>query len=145
LHLCEKAGVTAEAGPGGGAGPADDEVGAAAVEKAVRLCKQYLLPHAKAAMGLMGADPLLEGARRGLKGLAGGEGRLIRRPDHSPTRRYIHPDPGRHFKKAEDVDPVIELLLEHGYLQPGGESDAQPGRGHKSPLFRINRLGFMSK
>jgi hypothetical protein len=109
----------------------DTEVSAATVEKAVTLCRDYLLPHARKALGLIAANPLMEAARRVVSVLARREGRLI-------TRRDIHRLGSRLFKKADEVDPVLELLVEYGYLKPKDDPFLKPGKGHKSPEYTIN-------
>jgi replicative DNA helicase len=103
---------------------------------AVRLA-DYLIEHARAVFDLMGADPRLDDARWLLDWITRtGQVQFSRRDAHMATPR------GR-FPKATDLEPVLALLEEHGYLR---RVDPEPsrdphGRGRPaSPRFLVNPL-----
>jgi replicative DNA helicase len=96
----------------------------------------YLVDHARAVFDLMGADPRVEDARWlldwiGRTNLA----QFSRRDAHQAAR-------GR-FRKAADLEPVLALLEEHGWLR---RVDPEPSRDPKgrgrpaSPRFLVNPL-----
>jgi hypothetical protein len=113
------------------------------VEEAIRLGRDYLLPHAKVAFGLMGADEKLEQARHVWANLC----RASAYSAHSAyaplsvSRRDIHNQNRRQFVSAKEIDPVLTILMERGYLRsiPG---TGETGRGHSSPKFHINPLAL---
>jgi hypothetical protein len=126
LHCCECVGHEPPQNFG------ETEVAAGTVERAVKLCRDYLVPHAKAAMGLLGSNPLLEAARRVV-------GILRTWTEKTISRRDLHRQAGRLFRQATDLDPVLELLVEFAYLRPTSQIlPYQVGRGHKSPEYQIN-------
>lgn len=50
------------------------------------------------------------------------------------TRRDIHQGTKGRFKKVTEVDPVIDLLIEHGYLRPvTGQTEQRRGRKASQP------------
>jgi hypothetical protein len=111
-------------------------------EAAVRLGRDYLLPHAQIAFNQMGADPRLDDARRvvrwlghsvdSVKSVKGG-------PPSSVTRRDIHAHVWGGSRKAEDLDPVLELLVRYNYLRPVEEQGNRKGPGRKpSPRYEVN-------
>jgi hypothetical protein len=112
------------------------------VAAAIRLGKDYLLPHAQAAFGLMGADERLEDAqavaawlgRNSVDSVDSARGVCV------VSKRDIHGAFRSHFKTAEAVDPVLKLLVEAGYLrpvpQPKREGPGQP----PSPRYEVNPL-----
>jgi hypothetical protein len=134
LHMAATAGV---------AEPWNVPVGEAAAAAAIRLGRDYLLPHALAAFGLMGADERLEDA----KAVAAWLGKQVsERSEESErgvvtvSRRDIHQAFRGRFKTVEDVDPVIRLLVDEGYLRPAPlEKREGPGRG-PSPRYEVNPL-----
>ncbi len=108
------------------------------VECAIRLGRDYFLGHALAAFGLMGADPRAEVGKAVLEWLKD----RCEYSEYSETappvvsRRDIHQAHRRKFKKVEDVDPVLELLVKHGWLHP--TRIGQRGRGHQTPTYWVN-------
>jgi hypothetical protein len=115
-------------------------ISAGVVERAVRLAREYLIPHARAAFGLMGADPTIEAARRLLAC-------LTRHQDLVDFTRTELWRPVRHcFKKPEDLDQALALLVSANYLRchtperPKHHRGAWPPRFQVSPLWR-NSLG----
>jgi len=116
-----------------------DSISETTVKAAIRLGREYLLPHAQAAFGLMGGDPRLEVARAVLGWLArhfeGSEG--CEYASLSVSRRDIHQGCRRKFQTVEDADPIIEILVKYGWLRAYG--DGKPGRGgNQSPQYNVN-------
>jgi hypothetical protein len=113
-------------------------------EAAVRLARDYLLPHAKAAFGLMEADPAAENAKRILGWLKVRSVTSVTSVRHSEnqrsetlivSRRDIQRALHRQFPAADGMDPAVRILMEHGWLQPTG--DGRAGRGHASPTYFV--------
>jgi hypothetical protein len=110
------------------------------VQAAIHLGRDYLLPHARGAFGLMGADQRLEDARQVSEWLR----RECESSEYSESappcfsRRDIHQGCRRRFPSVDDLDPVLELLVRHGHIRPLPTS-GQSGRGHKSPVYEVNR------
>jgi hypothetical protein len=127
---------------GSAGGSWDATVSEAAVSAAIRLGRDYLLPHALAAFGMMGADERLEDARAVAVWLGrhsahcadSAHGVLIL------SKRDIYNAFRARFKTADALDPVLRLLVEACYLRPV----AQPHRGgagrHPSPRYEVNPL-----
>jgi hypothetical protein len=114
------------------------EVGARTAQAAVRLARDYLLPHALAALALMGADKRAEEARRVWESIR-------RRCESSEdgesapplvSRRDLHQWNRRTFDTVEQLDPVIEVLVDRYHLRPA--TAGAPGRGQKSPTYEVN-------
>jgi hypothetical protein len=98
---------------------------------AAAIARDYLLPHARAAFGLMGADPHVENSRCLLKWMR--DGRLA-----DFARREAHRVLGARVTKVEQLDPVLELLVRHGFIRPEGQPD-RDGAGRKSsPRYAVN-------
>jgi hypothetical protein len=116
-------------------------IGIETVAAAIRLGRYYLLPHALVAFELMRADERLDDARRVLRWLAHSLNCLnslkgsgipkIKRSD-------VHAGVWGGSRRAEDLDPVLELLVRHNYLRPAPE-EQRPGPGRKpSPQYEVN-------
>ena len=100
---------------------------------AVRIAEAFLVPHALAAFGEMGADPAVEEARYVLRWVE-------RRGRDAFTVRELHQDAKGRFKKVRDLDRPLALLVEHGYLRRH-EAEERPGPGRKpSTTFDVNPL-----
>jgi replicative DNA helicase len=102
------------------------------VEHAIAIGR-YLIPHAKAAYAEMGADAVVEQAKRILRWIEhGGLSRFTKRDVHQGMR-------GR-FKRTEELDAPLTLLIDHGYVRkrPQPKHDG-PGRP-PSPVFEVNPL-----
>jgi hypothetical protein len=116
--------------------------------KAIQLGRDYLLPHAFAAFGLMEADKSLADAQHVWDRI---EKHLSERSESSESalpllsRRDIHQlvRTRYRFARADELDPVLVLLEKHGYLRPVGQGEA--GRGHSSPLLVINPKALVKK
>jgi hypothetical protein len=109
------------------------------VEAAVRIGRDYLLPHALAAFGLMGADPRLGDAKRVLAWLP----RFVNSVNCVKgvgviSKRDIHAHVLGSKYHTEEVDAIIDLLVKRGYLRlfldPKREG---PGR-KPSPRYEIH-------
>jgi hypothetical protein len=113
------------------------------VSAAIAIGRDYLLPHAIAAFGLMGTDDKIEAAKHlwGWIVKAREDSECSERGAPLFSRRDLHQGNRRRFPKAEDIDPVIELLAKLGYIRPEPESGT-PGRGHRSPTFQVNPLAL---
>lgn len=94
---------------------------------------QYLIPHALAAFGQMGADARMTLARRLL--------RWVERQDLTEfTLRDCH-QAHRSVPSAQDLVPALSLLCERGYLReaappPVGSAGGRP----KGPSYEVNPL-----
>ena len=91
---------------------------------------EYLIPHALAAYGQMGADPRLVLARRIL--------RWIERHGLPHFKRWECHQQMRDVTSAEDLMPALALLCERHYLRPV-EAAPSPGRGRpKGPEYEVH-------
>lgn len=130
IHVAEHAGDGA---------PWETPISGATMADAITMGHDFLVPHALAAFGEMGADPAVEDARHVLRWLD------TRHDLESITRRDLHQSLRRRFPKPDDLDPAITLLVAHGYLRetaPEKRPTDQSPRGRKpSPRYDINPLG----
>jgi uncharacterized membrane protein len=134
------AGILHVAGHISDAGDLSVEVGPQTVRDAVRFGRDYLLPHAQAAFGVMGADPRLEAARavlRSLRELSSVTSVTIVTGVALVSRREIHRKHHRRFPKAEDLDPVLDLLVRLGWIRPHGKEPRGLGRP-PSPVYQVH-------
>lgn len=94
----------------------------------------YLVPHALAAHDVMGADGLIGGARHVL-------GWVRRHAAETKakrfTRRDVHQANRARFPKVADLDPVLDLLTEYGWIAPE-ERHVGPQGGRPSPAYAIS-------
>ena len=105
-------------------------VPAATVARAIQ-AGDYWTVHALAAHDLMGADETIGKARRIIEWLG----------DHGAdevTVRDIQQPLRRRFPRAADIVPVIELLVERGWLRPLDDGPIAAGRGGKSPRLAVH-------
>lgn len=115
-------------------------ISSGAVDRAVRLARDYFLPHAKAAFGIMGADVRRESALKVADWIQKECAHsACSAPGGTPafSRRDIFNGNRRRFPTVEDLDPILKLLQSHGYIRPIPDS-GKPGRGKKSPLFEVS-------
>lgn len=81
----------------------------------------YLIAHAKAAFQEMGADPAIAVARRTLAWI-----------ERSSTTQFSKRDLWQAIRgsvsRADDLDPVLKILSDHGYVRPIEFDRAGPGR-----------------
>lgn len=118
--------------------PAATPIRAATLARAEKIA-QYLIPHATAAFAMMADDPAVEHARFVL--------RWLERTDLDRfTRRDLHRALPWRFPRAEDIDPVLALLVGRGYLrreEDDGER-SRPGRP-ASPVYEVSPYAFVSR
>ena len=122
LHLAERSRDRA---------PWQYDIARSTMAKAVKI-GEFLIPHAQAAYAMMGADQNAEDARYALAKIKGkGLKEFSKRDLHRATPR---------FKKADELDPVLEFLIERDYLRQKQQEDTG-GSGRKpSPTFEANPM-----
>jgi hypothetical protein len=102
------------------------------VEGAIKIGK-YLIPHARAAYAEMGSDPVVEGARYILRWLE-------QKGIENFTKHKVHIELRGRFKRAQELDPLLALLIERGFIRER-TSDKHPGPGRKpSATFDVNPI-----
>lgn len=119
--------------------PWEFPVQAGTVGRAVRLARDYFLPHAKAAFGIMGADSRIDTALRVAKWFRE-QLEYVEYVESAPptfSRRDIHQGNRRLFSTVEELDPTLKLLHAQGYIRPVPGS-GKPGRGRRGPVFEVN-------
>jgi hypothetical protein len=89
-----------------------------------------LSAHALAVFDLMGADPALDGARAVL-------GWLQRQGLEAFSFRDCHHDHKARFKRAADLEPVLDVLAERHYIRPRAPQ-AKPQGGRPSKAYDVN-------
>jgi replicative DNA helicase len=96
------------------------------------LLGHYFLGHALAVFDLMGADPTVDNARHVLDWIA-------RTGTTEFTRRDLFTAVSRgRFRKVTELDPVLDLLDQHGYIRPR-EAPPRSGAGRPpSPTFDVH-------
>jgi hypothetical protein len=125
------------------AGQQSQRISDATVGAAIELGRGYLLPHAKAAFGIMGADEAVETARRVWNSIFrhSESNEYSESTFLSVSRRDIHQWNRRLFQRVEDLDPILDILVKHGLMR-ADVTDGHPGRGHKSPAYSINPIAL---
>jgi hypothetical protein len=113
--------------------PQSRPISADTIHAAVELAETFLIPHAKTAFTLMGADPAVEQARRLVREIAAW-------PQESVSRRDLHQKLRATYTKPEELDRPLAVLEDHGYIRRVGQEAKGPGR-KPSPRFDINPLG----
>jgi hypothetical protein len=121
------------------------DVPAAVVAAAVQIGRDYLLPHAEAAFGLMGADERTEDAKRVLKWLSVNSVKSVEGV-HVFSRREIHVGVFGGSRKVADLEPVLKLLADHNFVKTVKtvEESQNNGPGRKpSERYAVNPLAFI--
>jgi hypothetical protein len=122
LHLADRACEPAPSWQG--------SVQAPTMERALAIGR-YLIPHARAAFALMGADPVVEHAKYVLAWLK-------RKGVEALTRRDLFEGTKGRFKRVEELVAPLDLLVNHGYLRELAlTSHSGPGR-KPSPSYGVN-------
>ncbi len=94
---------------------------------------QYLVPHARAAFAEIGADPSVAAARHVLSW-------IDRKQIATFTKRDAFEGVKGRFRRAADLDPVLDLLSDHTYIR-AREMDERSGPGRKpSQVYDVNPL-----
>ena len=101
---------------------------------AIRLAS-YLIEHARAVFDLMGADHRLDDARWLLEWISRtNQAQFTRRDAH-------HSAPRGRFPKATNLDPILGVLEEHGWLRRvDADAPAPKGGRPPSPRFLVNPM-----
>jgi hypothetical protein len=98
-----------------------NEISAETLGDALRLAR-YLIAHARAAFLEMGADPAVAGARRAI-------GWVEQHGIREFTKRDLFEGIKGSIPKADDLDPVLKVLCDHGYIRAVEMGDRTgPGR-----------------
>jgi hypothetical protein len=99
--------------------------------RAVKLV-DYFKSHARKVYAIIDADPRVAAARRLLRRLVQGKVSQFTRRNAFRAMR------GAGFKTVEDIDPILSLLEEHGYIRPLQTGhDNRPGR-KPSPAYETH-------
>jgi hypothetical protein len=103
------------------------------ISAAVRFGQTYLIPHALAAFGLMGADPAIADARHVLRVLGD-------RDMNEFTKRNLFQIVRGRIKSVQELEPALVVLEEHGYIRER-PTVRRSGPGRKpSPMYEVNPL-----
>jgi hypothetical protein len=105
------------------------------IEKAIRI-GEYLIPHAKAAYAEMGADVVVEQAKRILRWINHFRLESFSKRDlHQALRGSID------FKRVSELDAPLAVLVTHGYVREQQADSGAPGAGRRpSPRYEVNPL-----
>lgn len=95
---------------------------------------EYLIPHAKYALAVMGTDPTVEDARYILRWIE-------RKANKQFTKRDAFEGTKGKFGKVAELEPGLELLVAHGYIREASSDDDRRGPGRRpSPTYEVNPL-----
>jgi len=104
------------------------------IDRAIKL-GHYLIAHAQAAYAEIGADPAVDAAKTVLRWIDKTDARTF-------TKRDCYQGVKGTLKRADDLDPVLSLLIDHGYLREAEIAErAGPGR-KASPSYEVNPIVF---
>jgi replicative DNA helicase len=111
--------------------PWDELISHETIAAAIDIAETFLVPHAKTAFAVMGADPALDQARRVLRAIASW-------PEPSFSVRELHQAKLKAaFPKVAQLLAPLAILEEYGYIRPLSNERAGPGR-KPSPRYEIN-------
>ena len=111
-------------------------VDADTMQRAIALGRYYT-EHAKAAYMLMGADPVVKQCKYVLKAIqSAGLAQLSRRD----IMRLC-----RSFKKADELQPVLDRLCEYGYLAPQAQAQKNSSGRPASQNYLVNPAVYSSE
>jgi hypothetical protein len=102
------------------------------VRRAVRIARDYLLPHALAAFDLMEADPKTAQAKTVLRCLC------RHRELASFTRADLY-QKRRTFKSSDELEQPLKVLIDHRYLRIA-TPDSAKRTGPRTDRFEVNPL-----
>jgi replicative DNA helicase len=112
--------------------PWNHRLAAATMEAAIRIAETFLIPHAKAAFGLMASNSEFDRATRILNVVS-------RWSTDRFTRRDIHQHLRTRFPKSEMLVAPLALLEEYGFIRMIPTEHRGQGRP-PSPVYEINPL-----
>jgi hypothetical protein len=101
------------------------------VAMAIQIGK-YLIPHARAAFAEMGADPVVDRAKKILRWIEHRNPAVF-------TRRDVHQAMRSSFKSVQEIDAPLKLVIEHSFIRPIAVTGSDRGR-HPSPSYEVNPL-----
>lgn len=105
-------------------------IGADVVRRAVRLCRDYYIPHGVAAFDLVGANLTLAGARRVWA--------WVREKKLTAFSKRDALNGNRTIETVDDLQPCLDLLERHYLIRQQGASETR-GRGRpSSPMYDVN-------
>jgi hypothetical protein len=134
-HVARLSGLLHAADAAGRKAPWEVPVSRACVERAVTLGR-YLIAHAQAAYGAMGAEEAVAAADHLL-------GWIKRSQPIKFTKRNAHQANRGRFLRPEELDAPLGLLEEHNYIRPVENEGGERRVGRKpSPLFEVNPLVY---
>ena len=106
-------------------------IGTSAISRALEL-GLYLVPHARAAFALIGADPAVAAANHILNWIKG-------KKHNEFTKRDLFEGVKGRFKKVDNLLPGLALLEDHEYIRIRVTPPKRPGRGRPpSPIYDVN-------
>jgi len=105
--------------------------------EAAILIGKYLIPHASAAFGLMGAKSGIESSQRVLEWIRWTRQEMFSKRDAFEKLK------GR-FLKAKQLDEPLQLLEEHGYIRSQESARRTGGGRNPSPVFEVNPRAYYS-
>ncbi len=101
------------------------------IERAIEIGR-YLIPHAIAAFALMGADPTVADANHILNWIKG-------KNKTEFTKRDLFEGVKGRFKKVANLEPGLDLLVDHEYLRHRVIAPQRSGPGRRpSPIYDVN-------
>jgi hypothetical protein len=119
--------------------PWADTISRDTVEAAIKLGRDYFLPHAQLAFGLMGADVPAKDTARVVAWLPANRDKVkVWNGVSVVSRRDIHVGVFGGSRTVEEVAAVCRSLVEHGYLR-----DAGPAWRHDRQVFEVNPFALL--
>jgi replicative DNA helicase len=110
------------------------EIDGDTIDRALHLA-DYLLAHAQAAYAEIGADPAIDAAKMVLRWIEKTNARTF-------TKRDCYQGVKGTLKRADDLDPVLSLLVDHGYIREADVPERSgPGRKASAP-YEVNPIVF---
>lgn len=120
---------------GAGGSPWREPVGFDSMARAGELVLGYFVPHAKAAFQAMGDTQELVGARKLLAWCS-------KQRKGEITARDALRALNRNGDRRTVVDPVVAVLLAHGWLREAPQGEGPRGRGRPTERFLVNPAAF---
>lgn len=114
----------------------EKEISSDTVKQAIRISK-YFLKHAQYSYLFMGADKTFHGAQRIIK-------KLQEQPQTELTKYQVYRLVRYEFSTVSEITPMIDLLVEHGYLREK-KYDIPTGGRPRANGYLLNPLFFGKK